>query len=67
MIFFKRSTNEEAPSRAFSSPMQVVVNFKVETVGLFGLGNGIWTPPQDRLLRRHFFVLANNVNLLENL
>lgn len=67
MIFFKRSTNEEAPSSAFSSPMQVEVNFKVETVGLFGLGNGIWTTPPGPSFKKTLFVLANNVNLLENL
>ena len=59
MIFFKCGTNEEAPSSAFSSPRQLVVDFKVETAGLFGLENGIWTPPSGpSFKKRHFFVLA---------
>ena len=58
MIFFKRSTNEEAPSSAFSSPMQVVVNLKVETVGLFGLGNGIWTPPPGPSFKKTLFCFS---------
>lgn len=58
MIFFKCGTNEEAPSSAFSSPVQLVVDFKVETAGLFGLGNGIWTPTSGPSFKKTLFCFS---------
>lgn len=56
MIFFKCGTNEEAPSSAFSSPMQLVVDFKVELRVYLGWKMGFGHHPQDHLLRKGTFL-----------